>query len=407
METMEQFRAALSPEERLLLACARRVACDDPSLSVLSISSLMIDWDRLVALSVRHRVTPLLYEYLRHVCPEIILDKVLATLHADTVATTYANLRMTHELIRLANLFATHGIVTVPFKGPVLAIEAYGKLGLRQFGDLDLLLHKKDIARAKRLLITEGYRPLIELTDEQEADLIKYEDDYAFINADQSIKIELHGGIKPKFYAFVIDEDGLWERLTPILIGGRQFLHFAPEDQILTLCIHGASHSWERLFWICDIAELLKTHQHIDWQELLYRARVLGAKRAVLLGLGLAQELLNAPLSSIVTQAIKADPTVIRLVTQVAWRLFEETAETVEGFEQFRFFFHVRERWRDRLRYGFHLALDPTIHDWNVMTLPRSISFLYYVVRPIRLLRDYVVRPLSRLVSTPFRYMGF
>jgi hypothetical protein len=44
----------------------------------------------------------------------------------------------------------------VPFKGPALAVQAYGDLSLRQYDDLDLLIHEADVPRAYQLLIANG-----------------------------------------------------------------------------------------------------------------------------------------------------------------------------------------------------------------------------------------------------------
>jgi hypothetical protein len=61
------------------------------------------------------------------------------------------------------------------------------------------------------------------------------------------------------------------------------------------------------------------------------------------------------------------------------------------------FWFHVRarERWRDRLPYLIHtlrLAIVPSQLDRGFVSLPKPFSWLYYVVRPVRVLRDIMVQ---------------
>ena len=44
---------------------------------------------------------------------------------------------------------------------------------------------------------------------------------------------------------------------------------------------------------------------------------------------------------------------------------------------------------RDRLWHKLWLAATPNESDWELMRLPASLSALYYVLRPFRLLRKY------------------
>ena len=66
------------------------------------------------------------------------------------------NLFLTRELLNLLTLFETHQIPAIPFKGPVLAASVYGNLALRQFSDLDLIIHKQHVAKARELLVSAG-----------------------------------------------------------------------------------------------------------------------------------------------------------------------------------------------------------------------------------------------------------
>ena len=49
----------------------------------------------------------------------------------------------------------------------------------------------------------------------------------------------------------------------------------------------------------------------------------------------------------------------------------------------------MRERLRDKVRYLVRLATTHTVGDWMALPLPKPFFFLYYVLRPIRLARDY------------------
>ena len=378
--------ARLSVEDHLLLASARVTMSPMQAQAIPDLARAVTNWEHLLAMAHRHRVIPLLSRALRRVAPADVPTSVLETLRAEGAAIARRNLLLTRELLSLLKRFDEHGIRAVPIKGPVLAMLAYQDVSLRQFGDLDMLLNAGDVARARALLEAEGYIPKFQLAAPQEDAFITYQHDYPLYHSGKDIVLELHSGIKPKFYAISLDHKDLWAGLSGISIGGQQIPCLTLEDQLLTLCIHGTSHSWERLFWIVDIAELLSMTREVDWSRLLARARRLGCHRIVLLGLALAHDLLDAPLSEMLCHAIREDRQILRLEQQVVEQLFFINAEMVEGVKQFRFYMAARERWLDRVCYGLHLALDPTINDWKVLSLPSTASFLYYVIRPLRLM---------------------
>ncbi len=62
------------------------------------------------------------------------------------------------ELQRILDIFKSHGITAIPYKGPVLAIQAYGNLAFREFGDLDIFIQKQDFLKVKELLLDNGYK---------------------------------------------------------------------------------------------------------------------------------------------------------------------------------------------------------------------------------------------------------
>ena len=76
---------------------------------------------------------------------------------------------MTGELLRLLTLFESAGIPAIPYKGPLLASLVYGKIARRQFCDLDILVRKRGFPKARRLLLSQDYRPMFSLTPAQEA----------------------------------------------------------------------------------------------------------------------------------------------------------------------------------------------------------------------------------------------
>eukprot|EP00920_Eleutheroschizon_duboscqi_P038916 GHVT01093607.1.p2 GENE.GHVT01093607.1~~GHVT01093607.1.p2 ORF type:complete len:127 (-),score=19.01 GHVT01093607.1:299-679(-) len=121
------------------------------------------------------------------------------------------------------------------------------------------------------------------------------------------------------------------------------------------------------------------------------------------LGLFLASTLLEAPIPEKIGNKAAANPVVKRLAAQVCHRLFRESDQTPENVATVLFHLQARDHLRDGLRYGLSLALTPTPAEWGLLRLPPSVSFLYYLLRPLRLAAKYgrtlilhVLRPLGR-----------
>jgi hypothetical protein len=156
-------------------------------------------------------------------------------------------------------------------------------------------------------------------------------------------------------------------------------------DLLFSLCVHGSRHLWERLGWICDIAELIVRHE-INWPALLQRAAAADSERMFLLGLHLAHKLLDAPLPVVVQQRCAADARLELLANNVVIHLFNgPTHVPATSTEIFKYNIGVRKSLAARARYFVHM-LRPTDSDFGSRPLPGGLSFAYYLIRPFRLL---------------------
>ena len=382
------------PETALLLCCARTQMDAESAEHVRVLLREDLDWAYLFELAWRQGLIPLLYQHLDALGPEGVPDRHLERLRTGFHNNARHSLAFTAELCCTLKMFESHGIAALPFKGPVLAAAVYGNLALRQFGDLDILVHKQDVLRATELLVTQGYRPQHEMTAAQARTFLKYGCQHSLLHGNGTV-VELHWAFTQRYFTFPLDPESVWNRAKPVSLSGTAVLNLSPEDLLLFLCVHGAKHCWERLAWVCDVAELLRVHPGMAWDAVMAQARVLGSTRMLWLGLFLAGAWLGAPLPEAIWQRVQADPTVRALAAQVDAQLFQEP----ELPNAVRCFFHLRsrERLRDRIRYCVRYfpsyfrrqVLPPNERDREWCSLPASFSFLYYGLRPIRLLIQY------------------
>lgn len=405
-----------NPEIKLLLCCARTQLDNTTAEEIKTLLQHNINWEYLVETAARHGVIPLLYTSLQNTCPEAVPQDIFKHLQTYFDVNTLHNLFLTQELLKLLDLFKQHNIPVIPYKGPALAVCAYGNLSLRQFCDLDILVHERDFIKAIDLLTSSGYQPKDKqsiLNDKEHIARIKDSNEYSLITKNGNVSLDIHQKIIPKtFKLFPLVFDELWERLEPVSLTGKTVLNFHREDLLLILCVHGSKHMWERLGWICDIAELLRNSQEIDWEQLIGKARKLGCERMLLLGLFLANTILGASLPPIVHQRIIADRETQSLGKQMYLILCSKNPFSSCYLSQNRDIFYVIERTKYTIIHGRMMerledkillffssvwlrisrVTTRTVKDRDFLPLPRSLYFLYYLIRPIRLCRKFYSR---------------
>jgi hypothetical protein len=272
----------------------------------------------------------------------------------------------------------------VPYKGPALALQLFGNVALRQFSDLDLLVHPRDVLRARDLLLRDGYEPLPPLTAGQQALLLRTQCNLPFSREQKRMIVELHWKVSAPSFARPFETEDFWSRLVDGKLETTNIKLPAAEDLLLALCIHGSKHLWERVAWIADIAGLISSKEELNWEELISRARSTGSERMLLLGLQLAERLLEVSLPDEVESALKADAKVGLLADDVVRDLFTPglTPSGISGY--FLFQIKARRRLRDKINY-LRFTFTPNEEDLVRFNLPSSLSFLYYLVRPVRL----------------------
>lgn len=378
-----------NPEADLLLTCARVQLHTTQRQHLHDLLSRPLDWNRILSLAARHGLLPLLALHLQALAADAIPVIVLEQLRAHQHAVALRNLGLSGELVRVLRLFDEQHIAALPFKGPTLAQFAYGNPALREFGDLDLLLRPSDVPRARSLLVDQGYRSSYALTPAQEQAYFAYQGQIPLEKPERAI-VELHAALAPRMFPFDLGLAHLWPRHGVVTLLGQPVVAPAAEDLLLILCMHGAKHLWKNLGWICDVAELLRVHPSLDWEQVRHEARRLRSERMLRLGVHLAERVLHAPLPPEVSHEARRDAAVRTLAERVLRHLLDDREWTPGGLESAAFHLRLREQPRDGLRFCASLLLTPTLADWKALSLPSPLAFLYYGVRPLRLLGKYL-----------------
>jgi hypothetical protein len=347
-------------------------------------------------IALRNTMVPLLYDGLRSACPEAVPPETLREMRAHFQNNSWRNLYLARELIQVLKLFEGHGIRAVPYKGLVLAALVYRDLALRQFGDLDILVHKGDVMKAEELLKDLGYEP--ERSHTRKHASLKYHYHLSFLRKADRVYVEVHWAFSGPYSSFGLEIKGLWDRLEQISLAGALVNSFCPEDLLLILCTHASKDLWRRLIWVCDIAELIVAYPNLDWHLVMGKSKNLGCRRKLWLSLSLTSSLLRVSPPNHVMEAMHEDRAVESLVPRISASFFSRDTNPFNSIDRNLFYSLMKERFRDKLKYllsrcplYLHALLTPTERDVNFLSLPESLSFVRYLLRPIRLSRDYLV----------------
>ncbi len=376
------------PEKRLLIACARTQITAAAAQQIREIASASLDWDYLLHAAAENSVLPLLAIHLPLVVPDAFSSQQFAKLNGAARAAGIRSLQLSAELIRVVDALGAENVLALPYKGPVIAVQAYGDLALRQFEDLDIIVPQRDMARANQLLLALKYSPRYPWIFDQSA-IVPGE--YNYYDRERRIMVELHTEFTLRHFPVVPNLDEMSKRAQNVMIGGHAIATFGPEDTLVLLCIHGSKDFWERISWIADVSELIQRATHLDWPRVFARAEELRATRMVNLGLALASRLLDAPLNAEVRVRVDADATAFALVKQIQARLLAKKVSVRSAAQSFRYRRQMVPGALGSWRYGLRLATAPAEEDWNMVPLPRALAPLYVVLRPFRLFRKYGV----------------
>jgi Uncharacterised nucleotidyltransferase len=381
-ETLPQGAKILDAEWALLLECARPQP-DPKRLAELLIAP--VDWPALIAFAEDHSVLGLTAARLVNYGENSVPPKNRESLRSWRRAHALFTMNLTAEMIRLFDSFGAAGIEALVIKGPVLSARCYGDPGLRQYGDLDLIVRDKDILRSSELMIAQGYKPSVPLTAIQAK---KIPGEYVFRQSTTKLLVELHTERTFRYHPRPLPVEELFKRQTRVTIDAHEIPALSPEDELVLICIHGAKHFWEQLSYIADVAAFVSS-QKLDWTRVESAAREVCAERMLYVGLRQAADILGAPLPEKIAALVQSDPTTARLVRQIT-RWLPAAGSAPPGIvERAMFRMRMRGGLFSGAAYLLRLSLSPTEEDWVEGAENKRHWFLDALGRPFRLARKY------------------
>jgi hypothetical protein len=285
----------LTPIQQTLLQLLRRQ--DSSRILRTPVDLNTVDWEEFLTEAGHQDVIPLLHyrlqskPELKAAIPAQILEHI-----GNTFLKNKAYISLFYrELQQILSACEQEGIPVILLKGAYLAKQVYPEMGLRPMGDMDLMVHPRDLPRACAITEKFGYTTSYAHSAEVE---MAFSHDMPMYSKGNIFGIEWHWHIADPGSPYDIELNELWERAIPMQIEGIPCFGLAPEDLFLHLAFHLTGHHicLVPLRFLADIDMLLGADSlHLNWQVIVERARRWRLERCVYLTLRLANECFATP----------------------------------------------------------------------------------------------------------------
>jgi len=325
-----------------------------------------------------HSVRPLVYQHFYHNAfegvPQRIHEALSTFIRHNLVSTTL----LASNLPKVTEILQSHGIPSLPYKGPVLASLMYGDSALREFSDLDILIHHLDAAPACKVLLDAGFTETYGIPPSLRGAFFETASACDFLAPSSVFRIEIHWKNSGRAVSH-FPEEWFWKGQQQVTMGDVTVETIPLLTHLLLLCIHGSKHGWSRLGYLCDIAALLQKFPEQDWNGFWERARICGAAHMCALAFFLVQELLGIVLGT----GLHLPGSTMSSVPDLARRSVSLMREQAEPGALYALL--LQDDNEGRLRFLARMSFTPGIREYSMLELPQGLHFLYSGIRLVRM----------------------
>ncbi|MDY0361381.1 MAG: nucleotidyltransferase family protein [Desulforegulaceae bacterium] len=289
---------------------------------------------------------------------------------------------LTIRLLKILNFLKEEQIFGIPVKGPLLAEFLYNDISSRAFADLDIFIFQKDLYKAVKILEKQGYKPELDLDEKKTMIFSRHEYDFKLYDKSSHTIVELHWELSGRYTKSPITLDNYFRTLCDFNILNKKVQKLSNETEFIYLCIHSGKHCYEKLEMLYSIAVYFNKIKD-SFDLIINMADEMKCRKIVLFSVYLCIDFFNLKVDENVLNQIKAYKDFGKIKNQVA-NFIENNA----NFSKTRFSnLHIKLQENIYLKIILRLRLifTPTCSEWAVVKLPAKLSFLYYFIRPFRL----------------------
>ncbi|MBI5633947.1 MAG: nucleotidyltransferase family protein [Nitrospirae bacterium] len=285
-------------EEHIVLLLSQPMPSDSVMQNVrtlLSGSSGPIDYVRLFQIANLNQVTPLLYKNLSAF--QMVPQGVMQKLRTHYVANIQRNTAHLDETLHIIDILRRAGISSIPLKGSFAAETLLGDIGLYPTSDIDLLVQRDDLKKARESLIATGYEISREISEQDQLS----DTNHLRFHRNKTV-LELHWNLVIRY--FRADPDYWWEDAKEIEYRGHRIFQLSHEKLLLYLVFRLFSKGFLPLrFFMLPLGIVSGRNMAFDWDKFMRYAGELKMERLANFAINLLQDIFFAEIPEAVQRS--------------------------------------------------------------------------------------------------------
>jgi hypothetical protein len=384
----------LSPELLALLACARTVL-DRANVPALALAlGECPSTDELCRVAVEQGMLGHLHRLVTAEAAVAGDPKLIQRLSELQRAAAARNLRSSALLVETLGRLEAGGVRVLPVKGPIWAELLYGDLGSRGWSDIDLLVGREQVELAREVLLGGGFRDCIPFSDRTVRAKWGNTGQIALGSQERGLVVDLHWKLTVSVSPQGLSFEPLFARVETVDLLGQQVACPSKSDVFLITCLEGTRDLWSSVARILDLAVQVDRTSHDEWSALLDAAKTAGCERRALVGVGHVCRVLGMETPQLVALGLEGDRGSRALLRRPLLQHLTGAppAGLLGRLVRMRVHAGSEDRLLDRVRFVAARLLAPTTEDWQTFRLPPRGVWLYFPLRPARLVAKWFKR---------------
>ena len=306
------------------------------------------------------------------------------------------NMLMTKELLDVVKILEENGIESIAFKGPTLSQLAYGDVVSRQYVDIDLLVKDCDLGKAQDVLLENNYYLKYDLEEYQKENLKDVVHDISLINKSNGVNIELHWTLSSGEFFIDLEKLDYLSDIKKYQIQNNAINVFSNEKLLIYLCVHGHKHLWERIEWLVDIVYLIEK-ENIDLEKVIELSKKVDADRIVLSTLLICQKMFNDFKIQLSNMQLIEDKKLNETTNLLIKKIFVDYSKVNDKIHSKQFSkiqWYMLKSSTNKIKY-LKTFFTPTEKDYTILKLPKFLTILYLLIRPVNIIKRILIRYLT------------
>ncbi len=293
----------LSAEDKLLFICVRQKFLEEHQKSVLEIRKKNdLDWNYIYRTADIHGVTPLVYSNLKK-CNLVRLNvpsEIVERFRKAYLSNFFYKNRIAEKITEILSFSNKENIKIMLIKGAALDISVYDNPWTTCSSDIDIIVEKRREELGER--VKKKYHDMIDPGKYIECNFARHHD----LDCD---------GMLP------INYEEIWKKAIKVDFRGQKVFIMSPEDTLISLCINSARKRFFRLKSLCDIAEIIKKYNSINWSVVTSKAREYQCNNMVYTALLISRMTLGCQFPDEVLHNLRINPLKAKIISNLSNRM--------------------------------------------------------------------------------------